>query len=1365
PKHNKALEALFFSGETDLLDRYKNAAVSLTELEIKLRKWKRCHFYFRDPSVLDLTVTGSDPDFVSQNNKDIRALKALKEDIRRSGMFSLRELSSKILLTNFEDNFIHSLTEEIWKDILEIHQSKKHHHQPQENKDTMSSFIYKETKEFIGREVELKEMREIILSDPKEFKVIQLQGSGKTAFLCKLSTILQDENVIIVPFFSEGVQKSVCVMEYLEDQILQLLSKDPALDSLDDTSLNFVRVSKLMSRISSGGKIVVFILDGLPLNDTAWLPIMKLPPGVRILISTSAEDSILSQHLSVRRKKHKCDALFTLKTIKDVGIKKQLVKSFLKSLGGKVLSEAPLNNVLRLVASKRESGNVKYLKVLCSFLVSSDAIFHGQEKAMIQKEMPGNFESLLGYVLDRKDEDSEALLAILTVLIYAEGPNFDQLLRAGIALQGDSLRPMILLRALNRLEMFLEPLSHEEGYHLRSDLRAFIEKRFPPPYDLKHRLYDHFTSEFYYEMKNSNLVHPYVLKSTIGLCFELFWTAFLYDLAFIYHIARHGPQMMEYLYYKCVQSPAIGYQYLNFLHFYSGSIVSNPLLTYQHGINCGLARDGPSAGVFQADKSQEGRSFIFLEDMNKEVSQRLINSVKIHTSFSKFEISVAAGFQNEDTHVWLFGSKDSIIVQLTSDSMYGLNVHSPVTALSFLDSEIVMSGLKDGSVYFWDIKKRAQVASHYQVHRKSVTRIFTPQNSRNAISIGLDGQVLLYSSSFGNYQVQNIYSYSLPLSSGIALNESSVLVGNWSGELLKINIISGIVLERLQLTKSAVLDISLCKKTNSLALTDAEGYFYILNEDLCLRKWRRILCDPKAPTVLGNKIQFLSENEVLVACSDGIPRQIALHSYRTNLYEFDNPPKNHDFKTDHVVCMDSYQGERLVGYNSGWIRLFKSESSSYPLRLINTPGELSEVLILDSSTYVLVTNADYFISFRFDVTRGVPYDIGKASSPNVEYLNRVLPISREKASFIYPRKDYRIEVFHLPNEPNSKMRKRTKVSYEVKNLKPVFVSELLLDDSSDDMVAVAYEQPFIFACDKYHISIWRYSEIDHTMEKLEESTYYHFAADLIVTNTSDRSNICTLSALSRDEDTYCPHIMKFNLDSKYKLKYSESLHKSMQLNDVGSEEVYFYWKDNHKQFLSRYEFYEIISNPSLKLHYRRNDLILHVQEDKDEKAFIIMSHPIDHIRVKASDMSSENILLSMPFSPLVYLDDKMNVCSTHALFEIIFHDESDNKMKGDLEEKKSISSILPILGGNDRDWIVVSGSEVELHSLSSGKVEAKRKFYFSEEVRDFTISSISRSMENGSLTLQCFSNSELFSIIVDSRGEIVRNSFFWLKET
>nr|XP_040576724.1 telomerase protein component 1-like [Lepeophtheirus salmonis] len=242
------IEKQFLSGNAAVIDRFKKNSISITELEIRLRGWTRAHFYFRDPLTLSLIKSEND---ISQfresiNSEENGALNQLKEDIRNSGCplyenyraSSLSKSSSNSVFSLFDEDFVRTVIDRLWKDILDIASKEL-----VTRVDFMSSFISKETEEFIGRTKELEKMTEIILSHRNKFKCIEVQGTGKTAFLCKLATIL-----------------------------------------------------------SNTSDVVCIIVDEPPKDNVSWIPYCNFPPGVRIIVSSNKSDSFMKKHLLSRRK-------------------------------------------------------------------------------------------------------------------------------------------------------------------------------------------------------------------------------------------------------------------------------------------------------------------------------------------------------------------------------------------------------------------------------------------------------------------------------------------------------------------------------------------------------------------------------------------------------------------------------------------------------------------------------------------------------------------------------------------------------------------------------------------------------------------------------------------------------------------------------------------------------------------------------------------------------------------------------------------------------------------------------------------------------------------------------------------------------
>uniref|UniRef100_A0A0K2TDM8 TROVE domain-containing protein n=1 Tax=Lepeophtheirus salmonis TaxID=72036 RepID=A0A0K2TDM8_LEPSM len=1373
PRYSLPIEKQFLSGNEAVIEKFKENSISITELEIRLRGWQRAHFYFRDPLTLSLIKCEND---ISQfresvNSEESGALNQLKEDIRNSGCplyenyraSSLSKSNSNPVFSHFDEDFVRTVIDRLWKDILDIVSKKL-----VTRIDFMSSFISKETKEFIGRTKELEKMTEIILSHKNEFKCIEVQGTGKTAFLCKLATILSNtSDVIVIPFFSDGVMDSFCIMEYLEHQILQLHSKinidDYTQSSKDDSYLSCIRVAKLISQIQTCGKLVCIIVDEPPKDNVSWIPYCKFPPGVRIIVSSNTSDYLMKKHLSSRRKKYHLDAFVSLDGIKDMKIKKELVVNFLKKMGDKVLTEAPLNNVLRLVASKKESGNIKYLKTLCSVLVSSDAIVNGNEKKMIKEHLPGNLQDLYHFILERDDEDSHILEPILNILNECEGPSFNQLMRATQNILGKTVSSISLLRSLNRLEIFMEP-SLKKGFFLKDSFKNGFLKNYIKEDKYRSLLFKYYLMEFEEDVKNSDYIHPYLLNSLLQLCISMGNNSFLRDLSFIYYWAKNGVDSMEYFYHQCVISKIADKQLLNFLQTYSESLVNNPMLTYQYGINSSLV-DGLGHTCFlemNHDRVKDNSTFLMLEILNKDISMKLPDIERM-TSFSKLAILCAATYED----IWIYGTDDCVIVEQKAKTMFGLYVHSPVTSLSFVQgSEVISVGLQDGTVSFWDINKRINVSNHPQIHFKPVSSIFLMPLSRSIVSTGLDGNFFVFSSTLGKFKMTGKFSHSLPISCGTPVNESSILVGTWGGELLRVNIIDNEVSQKGLCCKGAICDIVVKLNVNDeilVSCSDTEGYVYIADIKLTLKKcWK--LGSPSL-TLTGNKLSFLSESEILIGCSDGCIRCFEFKSFNSNFYYYFNHVVNHryhslsgkykipTFEGDVVICMDSYEGRKVLGYNSGWIRFINKAQVSFCIKLINKEGELCQALMFQENIFILTTNKNRLVSFRFNEELREIYDLREIThvTSDFEYLNFIVPISRAKGIFIYPREDATFEIYQIPEETHNRIRKRPKIDSDIKTYTPILTSEKYFDpdnDFSSPVTFIDYNNGYIFMGSRIILALWKYSSDTNSLEKISEELCSHKINELILKSLPNKGD--TFRCYGSYDET---GLVTFDLRLNSKgVKEMNNLVMDYKINGADKENLIFYKKGDFHKYLSKEEFFQIMLDSNLNIQYHRNSRIVR-NNYHDEEYFILSNEIIDHMVVKAHDMPYKPDILSYGFKSINYIDESLNFCTPDSRLQLRIKKEKK------IEEKNQISSILNIPGGDDRNWIILSAPHVYLYALSDNEAVQKNKFDIQNEM-EFEINSVWRDNDD-SIILSCFSKVELFSVILYSNGSQERKRIWF----
>ena len=473
-KLQKKLESIPNMNLEDVYD----GNMSITDIEMRYAMSKRKET--REKSLFFFLRKDTKNDISNVNKENIR-LANLKSDVM-SSQFNVQEYDVNFMENGSEGKhklqiegmkeFGILLQENLWQYVKEsrlnlVDENLENSKRIFEEQETFANL---RVSTFLGRKKLIDSSMENVLKICKTGGAVNFSatkpGIGATSLLCKIyKNLKQKRQFIIIPYFfpddvpndsNENDGKNVSFMKMLSyiynrlTEILGISCNHENLEGLSTENLEINTICKnlsiLLQNFNNVSMIpnlkIVIIVDGLEhvfksllqdinnkrsalsLQNLAsgllqWLP-QTMPSNVNVIISSNVNSYLCKGFGSYFTEKVETLPISGL----DYTDRKEIAKSMLKEYG-KVLCESSFNNQLGNLISKREAGNVTYLKLLCDEMAS----FGVYEKLDAKLNSIGETtEKILDEILERAENEigKELVVDIINIFLATELTGINQ---------------------------------------------------------------------------------------------------------------------------------------------------------------------------------------------------------------------------------------------------------------------------------------------------------------------------------------------------------------------------------------------------------------------------------------------------------------------------------------------------------------------------------------------------------------------------------------------------------------------------------------------------------------------------------------------------------------------------------------------------------------------------------------------------------------------------------------------------------------------------------------------------------------------------------------------------------------------------
>ena len=473
-KLQKKLESIPNMNLEDVYD----GIMSITDIEMRYAMSKRKET--TEKSLFFFLRRDTRSDIFNINKENIR-LANLKSDIM-SSQFKVEEYDVNFIKKGNEEKhevqlegmveFGKLLLENLWQYVKEsrsniVSEAKEI---SKRTFDDQEAFANLRVSTFFGRKKLIDSSMEKVLQICKTGGAVNFSatkpGIGTTSLLCKIyKTLKQKRQFLIIPYFfsdddqnnsNENDGENVSfkkMLSYIYDRLTEAIGLSQNQDNLEGLSTENLEInticknlSILLQNFNNVSKIanlkIVIIVDGLEtvfksllqdinnkrsalsLQNLAsgllqWLP-QTMPSNVNVIISSNVNSYLCKMFGSYFTEKVETVTIGGL----DYTDRKEIARSMLKEYG-KVLCETSFNNQLGNLISKREAGNVTYLKLLCDEMAS----FGVYEKLDAKLNSIGETtEKLLDEILERAENEIgiELVVDIINIFLATELTGINQ---------------------------------------------------------------------------------------------------------------------------------------------------------------------------------------------------------------------------------------------------------------------------------------------------------------------------------------------------------------------------------------------------------------------------------------------------------------------------------------------------------------------------------------------------------------------------------------------------------------------------------------------------------------------------------------------------------------------------------------------------------------------------------------------------------------------------------------------------------------------------------------------------------------------------------------------------------------------------
>ena len=476
----------------------------------------------------------------------------------------------------------------------------------------------------------------------------------------------------------------------------------------------------------------------------------------------------------------------------DISERKEILRLLLASRG-KALDERAFSNDLAILATKRDAGNVKYLKLLADEM-SKFGLF--DELGSQLNKAGETSEKLLQQILARLEEDFgtdlvEDSLAILFVSKVHGGLSEHHLKLALNSLQGrsylgtETIAPLKVSMLLSGLDQFLQPtrggLSEGMIVLREKEFALTIEERYwKNDNAVLARMQSVLVSLFcslYNDQHRSGHVDPIVIKIILSHLSSLSkikeFEEQVCNIDFVFHAAAAGlisltkvHLMGAFIVNKSIRSRFLNLDlvkaFTDFISKNEETLTAQPCLTLQLALNesplslvhkeaakivelkdgCPMLISSAQVLMTWQNRDDDSSSAVLASFRRFNTSTTLnVSAVESTPSIESDHLMAAHGFMD-----------GSILLTLasTSDDLFSLIGHSsPITALEFLSGNkssgdaFLVSGSQDGTISFWDLNSRIRLSS-VKAHTKQVSGLAASIDGLTLVSVSYDGCIKVF---------------------------------------------------------------------------------------------------------------------------------------------------------------------------------------------------------------------------------------------------------------------------------------------------------------------------------------------------------------------------------------------------------------------------------------------------------------------------------------------------------------------------------------------------------------------------------------------------------------------------------------------
>ena len=475
---------------------------SVTALEIEYGALRaahppRCLFYYREG--LDLS---GEPEAVRNAYQDEDTLlerqRQLKQAVRERFKHEVKDYSARMqhhelqLSEDFEAVLRNDLLQLLSDLIAEegLQKLTEALSWQQQTSNRMAAFAQRRLNRFAGRRQQISELASHATSRHSR-RLLLLKGApgtGKSALLCKLWQVLEQEARTVLPFFcgiSARTSHVTGLLQFYSHQLSELLGLEDISESFSDFQQLRLHFATLLRKAGKKGRVVLLVdaLDQLfPCEETRslmWLP-SPLPPNVRV-ICTMVRGEAEEKAALIRKARISDISAVTVADIREIAAR-------LADSTGKELPDAVLEELLRKkdALGARSAGNPLYLSLLIQNLNMMDRYDHAAIDRDVRQgmaPMTAIIHFMKAHIRQSTGEPRGEYLSIINRMARLMGTDFVLPVLGMLAISRTGLRETDLAAAMKN--MGLEYRSADFSW-LRQILREHMDQGDEGQWDFSH---------------------------------------------------------------------------------------------------------------------------------------------------------------------------------------------------------------------------------------------------------------------------------------------------------------------------------------------------------------------------------------------------------------------------------------------------------------------------------------------------------------------------------------------------------------------------------------------------------------------------------------------------------------------------------------------------------------------------------------------------------------------------------------------------------------------------------------------------------------------------------------------------------------